>query len=126
MKTCVCCSATLGRPWGKEEVRRDRGYLSLGTVLKQTEAFGEWLSLVCEVEARNENLSRGNSMAKSLSSVHLISVYYWILINTVSLYPESINEVTFGAGVSYIGTPATLHFTKGKFWVFLSQVIHCL
>ncbi|XP_052611229.1 condensin-2 complex subunit D3 isoform X2 [Peromyscus californicus insignis] len=30
----------------------------------------------------------------------------------ISTPEKSINEVTFGAGVSYIGTPATLHFTK--------------
>lgn len=33
------------------------------------------------------------------------------------LYAESINDVTFGAGVSYIGTPRTPSSAKGKFLV---------
>lgn len=81
---------------------------------------------MCEVEVGNKNQSRETSLAKALNSLHLMSVWYQIFINTVFPFPGSISNVTFGAGVSYIGTPATPFLTKGEFWVSSDQDIYCL
>ncbi|MBZ3872259.1 Condensin-2 complex subunit D3 [Sciurus carolinensis] len=45
----------------------------------------------------------------------------------ISTPEKSISDVTFGAGVSYIGTPRTSFSAKGKFWVsFQGNDILCL